>query len=30
MQVKDYYMHYDYVYACHSIDVMVTYMVDAS
>jgi len=30
MQVKDCYMNYGYVYSFHSIDVMVTYMIDAS
>ena len=30
MQFKDFYMHYGYMYAFHSIDVMVTYMIDAS
>ena len=30
MQVKDCYMHYGYVYAFHSIDVMVTCMIDVS
>ena len=30
MKVKDFYMHYDYVYVFHSIDVMVTCMIDVS
>ena len=30
MWVNDYYMHYGYVYAFHSIDDMVTYMMNTS